>query len=143
VVSPLLQGVQYQWSQDGSPFTTSSSGAYSFYGFSPSTVAISVKYTNVCGTSSAITGYYSSPCAFRVQKLKVSQLKDHISISSDDAKAVFQKIEVYDMNGIRKMEIRAPKGQRNVLVNIASLPAGIYILKIYDGKRWQIEKFIK
>ena len=80
--------------------------------------------------------------------------KDNLIVSVDEAKLVTQKIAKSSDQNIREIVIldktgmvlakqTYSKGTRQVNKNISNLKTGIYIIRIFNGKKWTALKLVK
>ncbi len=114
-------------------------------------IEIKVVASNNCNSS--------SPLSFTMESLQCRCSKDEgingrfaaspnpttgeIQIESKDKRYTIKEIQVADKLGSLKKKIKLSGDIKAHKINIAELPADIYIIRIYDGKTWVSQKVIK
>lgn len=65
--------------------------------------------------------------------------QNHLNLRSESS--IIDCCEIIDMNG--KIVVRKQVWDSQTAINVSTLPAGVYFLKVVCGKEIQILKFVK
>ena len=69
--------------------------------------------------------------------------KNTIHILAGDQFTGEVEIEFFDLMGNRALALKAPENEPLLSMDVAGLPAGIYLIRLSDGKRFALARFIK
>lgn len=105
-----------------------------------------VTYDNVCGTS--YPACYVFDCSSNGEHRFAASPNPtsgdvQIETIGTDKKTSIKEIQVTDKYGNIKKTIKLNTNPKKHKINIADLPADVYIIRIYDGKTWVSKKVIK
>jgi hypothetical protein len=143
----------YTWDWDRSSITYYNGGGSSSsvslstnYNFTGGWVSVSA--TNACGTGP--TNYKSiglrNNCPYSYYSVSPNPASSSIYISPDKTKGTttqgFTDVEIVDKTGNLKERIKFGKGTKSSKIDISSLPADTYIIRINNGKSWEDHKIL-
>ncbi len=118
----------------------------------PSVNKITLTVSNSCGlvdsitkfviigdtNSSSVKEYYSTENWIKVSP---NPFKDQFIISNKTLRANIS-IEIYDLNGMLVKSI-IPSNANDIPVNTSDMPSGMYVVKVYAGDNYSIQRIIK
>ena len=112
------------------------------------TYEIFVRPTNTCGVGwpesvKTITVAYSCLGGRSMFTASPNPTTGDVLIESIDKKVVIKQIEITDKLGNLKKRIIVGMDSKKTKINIAELPADVYIIRIFDGKNWVSKKVVK
>lgn len=107
-----------------------------------------------CGTEYLDYKFVAESSYWSYYTLSPNPATDAITISVDEEKLAEQKVEispdqsisrivVLDKTGTLQSDQKYGQGTKEININVSKLKKGLYIVKIYNGKEWKVEKFIK
>ena len=68
----------------------------------------------------------------------------HLTFSfKNSTEAVIQEAVLYDWNGKQQKQFAYTGRQTSEQIDFSGLPSGIYILRVFDGKKWYHERVVK
>lgn len=98
---------------------------------------------------------WSEPCDFSLQflskvfdkaknlELKIYKSEDELTIESQSADLQLLRIELLDIQGKNMGYNIIPESFRTAVINISSLPTGLYFIKIESSSGLAVEKLLK
>ncbi len=85
---------------------------------------------------------YCEPEGFRSFAVSPNPSTNTITVASKGIGTI-EEIRIKDKNGNSKVTKRFANSSNRVVLDIGFLPSDIYIIEIFDGKKWHPEKIIK
>lgn len=149
---PTYPGMQYVWIKFGYEFPATTNSSFYGYEFPAECVTIDLKTKTACGTSSALSVIHGFPTVFCPMcgggyRISVSPnpARDQITISIHDKpkNTIVRQIIIADKHGRERKNLRAGVNQSTITVSTAGLEPGTYTIKVFDGKTWLAQQFIK
>lgn len=143
----------YTWNWDHNSMTyynggstTSSLSLSTNYNFAGGWISVSA--TNACGTGP--TNYksigLSNNCSYSRYSVSPNPASSSINISQDKTTDTttqgFTDVEIADKSGNLKKRIKYSIGTHSSKIDISSLPADTYIIRINNGKNWEDHKIL-
>lgn len=149
-VSPAID-VSYNWKYNGSLITYNHSATFSTYEFPAVCIDLDLQLETACGTGPWLSAdTYGNPATFCPScgsfRMSVSPnpSSNEITIKSKSPKKplVIRQIQIVDRMGNIKKLIKG-NGGNQFRIMIGDLPTGNYYIRVFDGKEWVTEPFIK
>jgi hypothetical protein len=154
LVDPVAGASSYYWSIGAPNAVTLNSGQGSdvinatVYGTTGSSLTFAVQAVNACGTGYPIQ-VDGEVCGFGLERNSFAASPNpttgdvQIEALATDKATTIKEIQVTDKFGNIKKTIKLNTSPKKHKINIADLPADVYIIRIYDGKTWVSKKVIK
>lgn len=145
----LEQGTVFYWSSTSGNFMKFYPG-----GASPNYVKFRLTATTACGTVAYDFNFYPttySPPFFRVAP---NPAKDRLTLTVGDRTTTkglmtvtpesnIQEVTIFDREGRPVKKQRFGKGLTQTSLDVSNLKPGLYMIRIFDGKGYSTEKFVK
>jgi hypothetical protein len=148
IISNSLEPTNFTWTIETSTGTQTINNATSIETFKNiySNAYLCVTYDNACGTSYPICNSFD--CSYTSEQMFAASPNPttgdvQVEIIDKDKTTTRKEIQVTDKFGNLKKKIKLNGNYKKIKINIAELPADIYIFHIYDGKKWASKKVIK
>lgn len=117
------------------------------------TIILSLSVTNSCGTTTLnyrFTCTSTNSCGITPLRVAISPnpSSSNMQVSLADKvnsnfKMDISEIRILDKSGNLKFKKTYGGGQKNINLNILTLPPDVYTILVFDGRTWTTEKFIK
>ncbi|MDP3667698.1 MAG: S8 family serine peptidase [Sediminibacterium sp.] len=153
-ISPTYTGESFQWGYSSAqnnipPTVTNQNGSSeeSFIFYLGGNYQIFANSMNACGIGSLATLdiYVDDNCngGFSLFAASPNPTTGDVQIESTDKNTAIKEIHVSDKFGNLKKKIKFNTDTKKSKINIAELPADVYIFRIFNGKTWGSKKVIK
>ena len=110
-------------------------------------VNVNVEYESPCGDKYVVT--QAIPIIHGKQYL-ISQTSQQLEVKQQPVETLktensneIKNISIYTIKRVKCINKNYPKGVISAKIDISSLPKGIYIIRIFDGKNWSTQKVVK
>lgn len=114
-----------------------------FFKGNQNTLILQVDASNTCGVTSYQFGFIAINCGGMRFSVSPNPVTSDIDVKSDDDKAPIKEIRIVDKNGNIIKRETCNSDTFSKTVNISLLPAGMYIVQIFDGKLWVSKQIFK
>lgn len=158
-VSDLGAGSSYQWYiYPGTPgtdyyfYNVDNNASLQFY--TPGNYEIVVKATSSCGHAFRASTYYEVSNCYNYYRVSPNPATSDITVYVDEEGLKKQKIEKSSEQSIQKIIIMDKQGNalvqqsyptdtRKVTLHTSGLSSDMYVVRIFNGKKWTSVKFLK
>ena len=153
VTALYIPGATYNWYEDN--VLTEAGGSNTYVTGIPcnTPVLISVEAVTNCGTSNRANKGVYAKCSSGGLSFTASpnptyssmsvQLTDAKGQASTDPAQKFYELQVTDKLGTVKKQYKYAGGVKQTSIDLSTLPADLYILRLWDGKAWSSLEIIK
>jgi hypothetical protein len=149
---PTFPGLEYVWIKFGYEFPATTNSSFYGYEFPAECVTIDLKTKNACGTSTAlsvINGYPATFCplcggGYRFS-ISPNPVRDQVTITvqGKPKNITIRQLIIADKYGRERRNQRVGLNQSTIMVSTSGLEPGTYTIKLFDGKTWTAQQFIK
>lgn len=110
----------------------------------------SLRYTNACGTSNwyggnclIVCGTGGGPLNKTTLQVSPNPTSSFLTVDAGKKSKGIREIQIVDKFGIVRKVVRSAGTQTLVKIKVSALPAGLYFVKVFDGKTWETKQFIR